>query len=231
MGVEDVNTNNPVVATEAITKAYEIGKNVVEALRGVSLNINSGEFVVVSGASGSGKSSLLQIIGGLDKPTRGNIIIDGSDIGKLHDKKLSRFRSETIGFVFQFFYLQPYLTLEQNIAVPGMFARMKKNERTERVRELAAMVGLEDRLRHKPSELSGGQIQRAAVLRALLNSPKILLADEPTGNLDSENSIAIIDLFIRLRDELGMTIVIATHDAEIAARADRVITLRDGAIV
>lgn len=214
-----------------IKRVYKLNRATIEALRSVSLIINSGEFVVISGASGSGKSSLLQIIGGLDTPTSGTVMVDGVDLHELHDRKLSRFRSETIGFVFQFFYLQPYLTLEQNIAVPGMFAHMKSKEQTARVHELAAMVGLEDRLRHRPSELSGGQIQRAAVLRALVNSPKILLADEPTGNLDSENSKAIIDLFIRLRDELGMTIIVATHDAEIAARADRVITLRDGAVV
>lgn len=220
-----------IIEISDVTKSYKVGKNTVEALRGVSLDINAGELVVISGVSGSGKSSLLQVIGGLDRPTSGKVTVDGQDIGKLHDKKLSKFRAETIGFIFQFFYLQPYLTLEQNIAVPGMFMRTKTSERSARVHELAAMVGLEDRLRHHPSELSGGQIQRAAVLRALLNNPKILLADEPTGNLDSENSKAIIDLFIRLRDELGMTIIVATHDETIAARADLVIRLQDGAVV
>lgn len=220
-----------IVDLAKVKKTYKLNKSTVEALRDISLTIDSGEFIVISGVSGSGKSSLLQMIGGLDRPTSGEVIVNSVNIGKLHDAKLAKFRAETIGFVFQFFYLQPYLTLEQNIAVPGMFARTKRDARSMRIHELATIVGLENRLRHHPSELSGGQIQRAAVLRALVNRPKILLADEPTGNLDSENSKAIINLFVRLRDELGMTIIVATHDAEIAARADRIITLRDGALI
>ena len=219
------------VHTENVTKKYKIGRTHIEALKGVSLDIYEGEFIAFTGASGSGKSTLLQLIGGLDKPSGGTVTVDGNNITKLSDRKLSVFRNKTIGFVFQFFYLQPFLRLQTNLEVPGMFARTKPRERREQSKALSAAVGLEDRLLHLPKELSGGQMQRAAVARALLNKPKIILADEPTGNLDSENGSAIIDLFERIRQEYGTTIVVVTHDPKIAARADREITLKDGMIV
>jgi ABC-type lipoprotein export system ATPase subunit len=214
-----------------VSKTYKIGRQKLEVLKGVSLSIKKGEFVAITGASGSGKSTLLQLLGGLDTPSNGDILFDGANLAKMSDARLSDFRRDTIGFVFQFFYLQPFLRLEKNLEVPGMFARTKKAARREQVLELANTVGLGDRLQHYPKELSGGQMQRAAIARALLNTPKILLADEPTGNLDSVNGKAIIELFERIRDEFGMTIVIVTHDAEIAARADREIILKDGVML
>ena len=221
----------PIVIVDDITKTYKIKKQSISALNHLSLKIYKGEFIVISGSSGSGKSTLLQMVGGLDRPDSGTVVIDGVNINKLSDRKLSIFRGKMIGFIFQFFYLQPFLRLGRNIEIPGMFAKLNRKSRKERVSQLAKVVGLSDRLNHFPSELSGGQIQRAATIRALLNQPKILLADEPTGNLDSINSVAIIDLFEQIRKEFGTTIIIATHDPVIAARADRIITLQDGAII
>lgn len=213
-----------------VKKQYKIGNQTVNALKGVSLQVNKGEFIALTGPSGSGKSTLLQMIGALDKPTSGNIVVNNTDLGKMNDRAISTFRNKSIGFVFQFFYLQPFLRLEQNLEVAGMPARTTPQERRKKVRELAEIVGLAERLRHYPRELSGGQMQRAAIARALLNSPGIILADEPTGNLDSQNGKAIIDLFEKIRDTLGTTIIIVTHDPTIAARADREITLTDGAL-
>jgi len=223
--------NNPVVVSlDSVYRNYKLGKERVQAVNNVSLEIKEGEFVALTGPSGSGKSTLLQLIGGLDKPSQGTLVINGQDISKLSDRKLSHFRNKTVGFVFQFFYLQPFLTTRVNLEVPGMFARTKREERLNRVNELADAVGLEERLDHLPKELSGGQMQRAAIVRALLNKPKLLLADEPTGNLDKANSEAIIELFNQIRKKFGTTIVVVTHDSGIAARADREIKLLDGRV-
>jgi ABC-type lipoprotein export system ATPase subunit len=224
------NTNPVVVRIEDVSKQYKLGRQHVAALKKVSLQIREGEFVALTGPSGSGKSTLLQLIGGLDKPSDGRVVINEHDISRLSDRKLSVFRNKTIGFVFQFFYLQPFLSLQTNLEVPGMFARTKPRERRGRSQELAGKVGLSERLKHRPKELSGGQMQRAAIARALLNSPKIVLADEPTGNLDSANGQAIIDLFEEIRNTYGTTIVVVTHDPKIAARADREIILKDGEV-
>lgn len=219
------------VRADNLAKKYKVGKQRVTALDDVSLEIREGEFVAFTGSSGSGKSTLLHIIGGLDKPDSGTLQIDGQNIAKLSDRALSEFRNKTIGFVFQFFYLQPFLSLQTNLAVPGIFARMKPQEYKSRAQELAAAVGLGDRLAHLPKELSGGQMQRAAIARALLNRPKLILADEPTGNLDSANGQAIIQLFDKIRNDYGTTIIVVTHDPKVAAFADREVVLKDGKVV
>lgn len=226
-------TDAPTVAIsiQELIKEYKIGKQKIHALRGVSLDVRQGEFVALVGASGSGKSTLLQLLGGLDRPTSGTVAVKGTRLDKMSDRKLSKFRNQTIGFIFQSFYLQPFLTLRRNIEVAAMPSRMKRSERNARIDQLAMRVGLEERMKHRPRELSGGQIQRAAIARALVNHPDIIMADEPTGNLDSANSHEIISLFEQIRQEFGTTIVIATHDPEIAARADRTITIKDGVIV
>lgn len=223
-------TGKSLIEVKDLQKSYKVGHQKVEALRGVSLTIHDGEFVALTGASGSGKSTLLQIIGGLDKPTAGTITIDGHSLTTMRDGQLSTFRNKTIGFVFQFFYLQPFLKVGTNLEVPGMFARMPRKDRKAQAQLLADQVGLSDRVAHLPKELSGGQMQRAAIARALLNRPKVLLADEPTGNLDSTNSAAILELFEHIRKEYGTTIVVVTHDPAIAAKADREIAMKDGEI-
>ena len=220
-----------IIQANHLVKRYKTGSQTILAVNDVSLAINRGEFVAITGASGSGKSTLLQLLGGLDKPTSGDSIIDNVKINKISDSELSRFRNQTIGFVFQSFYLQPFLTLQRNIEIAAMPSRMKRNQRKTRAEKLAQQVGLGDRLRHFPRELSGGQIQRAAIARALLNNPDIILADEPTGNLDSQNSRNIVALFRQICDTQNTTVVIATHDQEIAASVDRVIAVADGRII
>lgn len=211
-----------------VIKKYKVGKQIIRAIDDVSVDIHEGEFVALVGPSGSGKSTLLHLLGGLDKPTSGEIVVGGKNVSSMNDRQLSKFRNQTIGFVFQSFYLQPFLTLRRNIEVASMPQRMRRAERKLRIESLARQVGLYDRLNHRPHELSGGQIQRAAITRALLNRPAIILADEPTGNLDSANSRDIISLFQQIREQYHATIIIATHDNEIAAQADRVIALKDG---
>lgn len=220
-----------IISVRDLMKHYRVGKQKIHAVNGASLDIHTGEFVAIVGASGSGKSTLLQMIGGLDKPTSGTVTIDGHQLNKMSDRKLSRFRNQTIGFVFQFFYLQPFLSVKRNIEIATMPSRMGRHKRNKLSARLAAAVGLSERLNHLPRELSGGQIQRVAIARALINQPKIILADEPTGNLDSQNSQDVIALFRRLQREANITVIIATHDQEIAAKADRVITVKDGMIV
>lgn len=224
-------TTPVLISVDNLTKTYKLHRQKVQALQDVSLRIHQGEFVALTGASGSGKSTLLQLIGGLEQPTSGTVTIDGTNINRLRDAKLSMFRNQTIGFVFQFFYLQPFLKLTTNTEVPGMFNHSPRRGRQAHALELLQRVGLADYATRLPKELSGGQIQRAAIARALLNNPKIILADEPTGNLDKRNSEEVISLFQTIREELGTTIVIVTHNPEIAAAVDREIRLSDGAIV
>lgn len=219
------------ITTKSLTKRYRVGGHDLLATDNVSIIINQGEFVAIIGESGSGKSTLLQLLGGLDKPTSGSVTIGGVDITNLSDGKLSKFRNQTVGFVFQSFYLQPFLTLRRNIEVAAMPSRMKRDTRRARTDRLAEQVGLADRLGYYPRQLSGGQIQRVAIARALFNKPPILLADEPTGNLDSQNSRGIIALFRQICDEWGTTVVVVTHSREVAMVADRVVTVKDGAIV
>lgn len=224
-------TTPVLITVEGLAKTYKLHRQKIQALHDVSLRIHEGEFVALTGASGSGKSTLLQLIGGLDQPTSGTITIDGTNINRLRDAKLSTFRNQTIGFVFQFFYLQPFLKLTANTEVPGMFRHSPRSKRRTHALELLRRVGLEEYATRLPKELSGGQIQRAAIARALLNNPKIILADEPTGNLDKRNSEEVIELFQTIRKELGTTIIIVTHNPEIAAAVDREIQLSDGVIV
>ncbi len=205
------------------------GSVMVEALRGIDLTIRHGEYVAIMGASGSGKSTLLNILGCLDRPTSGRYLLGGRDIDSMNDEELSRFRGRTIGFIFQAFNLIPQLTVEDNVEVPLFYQGVPKHERRERAMQALAMVGLEDRIGHRPSELSGGQQQRAAIARALVADPIVLMADEPTGNLDSKTGMAILELFERLHEQ-GMTIIMITHDDSVADRCRRVVRLRDGLI-
>lgn len=220
-----------ILSAKNLVKSYKVGRNTVKALNDASVDIYAGEFVAITGSSGSGKSTLLQLLGGLDKPDGGTVTVQGSDIAKFKDGTLSAFRNKTIGFVFQFFYLQPFLNLQTNIEVPAMFAKTDRTDRQARSRELSGMVGLSDRIKHLPRELSGGQMQRAAIARALQNNPPILLADEPTGNLDRTNALAIFEIFRQIRDEQGTTVIVVTHDLELAEMADRRIDMSDGVVV
>lgn len=223
--------NTPVIISlENITKSYKIGRIKTDILKNVNLRIHQGEIVAITGRSGSGKSTLLQLIGCLDKPNSGIININGNNTAELSDNRLSILRQKTIGFVFQSFYLQPFLKLDQNVSVPAMFAGVKKKIIESKLIDILPQVGMDDYKNHYPKELSGGQIQRAAIARALINSPPIILADEPTGNLDSINSDAIISLFKKIRDAKGTTVIIVTHDLSIARQADRIITVKDGIV-
>lgn len=221
----------PIIAQlDNVTRHYKMGKNTVGAITDVSLTIHEGEFVAITGASGSGKSTLLNLIGGLDRPDSGTITVAGNNLATLTDAKLSEYRNHTVGFVFQFFYLQPFLSVAANLEVPAMFGRLPVNQRRKQITALAEAVGITDRLGHLPKELSGGQMQRAAIARALVNQPKILLADEPTGNLDSTNSQGIMELFRQVRQDFGTTIIVITHDQSIASIADRTISMHDGRV-
>ena len=213
-----------------LCKLYQQGENQITALAGVSLDIPRGAFAAVMGPSGSGKSTLLHLIGGLDRPTSGELLVDGRLIGQMADDQVTLFRRSKIGFVFQFFNLLSTLTATENIALPFVLDGRAKSEADERAAVLLAKVGLDKRKDHLPAELSGGEIQRVAIARALSFSPPILLADEPTGNLDSKNGTAILDLLRRINQEDGCTVVIVTHSEEAASYADRKIYLRDGQV-
>jgi len=223
---------NNIFNGSGLVKSYKVSKqNTLEVLKGVDISIPENKISVIVGASGAGKSTLLHIISGLDKPDAGNVNIMGTDIFSLSQKKLSKFRNENIGFVFQFHHLLPEFTALENVAIPLLIAGKGKKEAFERALQLIFITGLESRKNHKPAELSGGEQQRAALARALSNDPKVILADEPTGNLDSNNANAINDLFLKLRDEFGKTFVIVTHNKDLMAIGDNLIEMADGKVV
>jgi putative ABC transport system ATP-binding protein len=223
-------TEQPIIRLVGLTRQYRMGPTVVSAVAGIDLEIARGEAVALVGPSGSGKSTLLNLIGGLDRPTSGEIWIDGENIATASPRRLVAHRRERIGFVFQSFNLLPYRTALENVEVPLMVAGIPKKERRERARQLSDRVGLGARTEHRPSQLSGGEQQRVAVARALANRPSILLADEPTGNLDSATGTEVMHLLRDLNED-GLTLIIVTHDMTVAAYATRIIRLRDGKIV
>lgn len=219
--------NIQIIATD-IKKSYQITKqNKLEVLKGVNLTIFRGEIAVIVGKSGAGKSTLLHIIGTIDKPDSGTLLHEGQDVFKLKDKQLSQFRNKKIGFIFQFHHLLPEFTALENVQIASM---MYKNNDSMNAENLLKEVGIIDRANHKPSELSGGEAQRVAIARALINSPDIILADEPTGNLDTQNADAVIELIFKLREKFNKTFIIVTHNEEFAGKCDRIIKIADGII-
>ncbi len=222
--------SEPLLSAHGLKKTYAIGSRTLEVLRGVDVEISRGDFVALRGASGTGKSTLLHLIGGLDSPNAGEIIFRGQKLSEFSESKLTNFRNRSVGFVFQAYHLLPELTALENVCLSARIARISAGAAAQRARELLGRVGLAARTDHKPSELSGGEQQRVAIARALVNEPELLLADEPTGNLDSKTGGEIIELLKTLRVEKQTTLVIATHDEKVAAHAQRVIELVDGKI-
>jgi ABC-type lipoprotein export system ATPase subunit len=222
--------SEPLLRARALTKTYAMGKRSLEVLRGMDLTVARGEFLALRGASGAGKSTLLHLIGGLDTPNAGEIFFNGQNLVKFSEPELTHFRNRRVGFVFQAYHLLPELTALENVCLPARVARISTAQVEKRGRELLARVGLGERMEHKPSELSGGEQQRVAIARSLINEPELLLADEPTGNLDSQTGGEIIELLKSLRVEKQMTLIIATHDTKVAAHAQRVVELTDGRI-
>ncbi|MEZ4856643.1 MAG: ABC transporter ATP-binding protein [Gelidibacter sp.] len=218
-----------VIHIRNIIRNFQLGSETVYVLKGIDLDIERGDYVAIMGPSGSGKSTLMNLLGCLDTPTAGTYVLNGHDVSQLSDDQLADIRNKEIGFVFQTFNLLPRTTALDNVALPMVYAGATKKERTERAKEVLTNVGLADRMSHKPNELSGGQRQRVAVGRALVNKPSIILADEPTGNLDSKTSLEILQLFDDIH-QAGNTVIVVTHEEDVAARAKRVIRLRDGII-
>jgi putative ABC transport system ATP-binding protein len=219
----------PLIETDDLWKTYQMGDEQIHALRGVSLQIERGEYVAIMGPSGSGKSTLMNLIGCLDTPSKGRYLLNGNVVSEMNDNELARIRNEEIGFVFQTFNLLPRATALHNVELPLVYAGVSKKDRLERAKGALEKVELTPRMHHRPNELSGGQRQRVAIARALVNNPSILLADEPTGNLDSKTGVEIMALFERLHGA-GNTIVLVTHEADIAAHAHRIISIRDGEV-
>lgn len=214
-----------------VHKSYRIGKKIIPVLNGVNLQVKKGKWVALLGASGSGKTTLLNLIGTLEQPGKGRIVCDGVDYSSFGSRQANRFRNERIGFIFQAYHMLPELNLLENVALPGMLGRLTRGGLIEKAENLLERVGLKDRLKHHPAELSGGEQQRAAIARALINSPDMILADEPTGNLDSKTGAAILQIFQELHSEQnGRTIIMITHDHQVAALADTTLLLQDGVI-
>ncbi len=228
MGVDD-NMDNTLIQLNGIKKGYQITKsNKLQVLKGIDLNIFKSEIAAIVGKSGAGKSTLLHILGTLDNPDEGKMLFEDNDIYSLNDKQIANFRANDIGFIFQFHHLLPEFTALENVTIAS---RIAGNYDETKAKELLEEVGLSDRINHKPSELSGGEAQRVAIARALVNSPKLILADEPTGNLDTENADSIIELIFKLRDKFRQTFVIVTHNEEFASKCDRIIKMVDGKII
>jgi putative ABC transport system ATP-binding protein len=227
---QDTAVDRSVIEMTQVSRVYRMGDQQVRALDDLSLEVRAGEFVAIMGASGSGKSTLLNVLGCLDTPTSGDYRLRGHVVSRLDDDELAEIRNREIGFVFQTFNLLPRLTATQNVELPLIYARVPPNERRERAEKMLELVGLGDRSTHRPNQLSGGQRQRVAIARGLVQNPAMLLADEPTGNLDSESSAEIMELFATLHGR-GHTIVMVTHDEEVAGRAGRIVSMRDGRIV
>lgn len=221
--------SQPIIDIKGITRDFPLGNETVHVLKGIDLVINKGEYVALMGPSGSGKSTLMNILGCLDTPTSGSYILNGKLVSEMHDDELAEIRNKEIGFVFQTFNLMPRTTALDNVALPMVYAGKSKEERNTRATEVLTQVGLSDRMDHKPNQLSGGQRQRVAVARALVNKPSIILADEPTGNLDSKTSIEIMKLFGEIHAN-GNTVILVTHEEDIAAHAHRIIRVKDGII-
>ena len=221
----------PVISVRDFTKTYDLGENQVRALRGITLDVNAGEFIALTGPSGSGKSTFMHLLGCLDRPTSGQYLLNGHDVSALSKRALSRVRNTEIGFVFQGFNLLPRTSAIENVELPLLYAGNRNaKERRERAAAALASVGLGERLGHHPNQLSGGQQQRVAIARALVNNPKLLLADEPTGNLDTRTSIEVMGIFQRLSEERGITIVLVTHEPDIAEYGTRIVAFRDGRV-
>lgn len=220
---------HPVISTEHLSKVYQMGSETVHALRDITMNIGRNEYVALMGPSGSGKSTLMNIIGCLDSPTTGTYVLNNKDVSRMTDNELAEVRNKEIGFVFQTFNLLPRYTALDNVCLPLIYAGLSKAEREKRGKEVLGQVGLSDRMMHRPNELSGGQRQRVAVARALVNHPSIILADEPTGNLDTKTSIEIMGLFEEIHRN-GNSVILVTHEEDIAQHAHRIIRLRDGLI-
>lgn len=221
--------SQPIIEIKGITRDFPLGEEIIHVLKGIDLTINKGEYVALMGPSGSGKSTLMNLLGCLDTPTSGSYVLNGKHVSEMHDDELAEIRNKEIGFVFQTFNLMPRTTALDNVALPMVYAGKSKVERNERATEVLTQVGLDDRMDHKPNQLSGGQRQRVAVARALVNKPAIILADEPTGNLDSKTSVEIMNLFDDIHAN-GNTVILVTHEEDIAAHAHRIIRLRDGMI-
>jgi putative ABC transport system ATP-binding protein len=222
---------NPIIETKELRREYRLGRDAVIALGGVDISINQGEFVAIIGPSGCGKSTLLNLLGGLDQPTKGNVYLDGQNLAQLSEEQLASLRRQKMGFIFQRHDLFPELTARENVEFPLLLGGMAPIERKKRAEDLLIQIGLIEKADHLPDELSGGQQQRVGIARALANNPLILLADEPTGNLDSATSAEIVDMLIQLSRNQGLTLVMVTHDPEVAEQADRKLTLRDGHLV
>lgn len=225
--VDNKKNTNPMIQIKGVTKRY----GQLQVLKGIDLTVNEGEIVSIVGASGAGKTTLLQIIGTLDKSDSGTVVINGESVSGLSDAKLSDFRNRNIGFIFQFHQLLPEFTALENVMIPALIAKEKESVAKQKAKDLLDLLGLSARLEHKPNELSGGEKQRVAVARALINDPAVVLADEPSGSLDTENKIELHKLFFDLRDRFGQTFVIVTHDEELAKITDRIVHMKDGLIL